>query len=211
MKEYPAAYRSGINEPYYPVVNEENCIIYQKYADALEQLPNVYLCGRLAEYKYYNMDAVILNSLYTAETVKQKISKRNTFVQNMMPYYSLVRELFLYGIIGGFSAGLDSVCFILLRNLNINLYLSNFASINLGITVSFFLNTFLNFKMPTKLLVRTFKFFSIGYAGLLFSMFILHIGVDVFKWKDVSVKIISVFLVAMLQFILNKCITFRRK
>jgi putative flippase GtrA len=211
LKEYPAPYKVGVNEPYYPIINEENCAIYQKYAKAVEEFPNVYLCGRLAEYKYYNMDAVILNALHIAETVKQRFSKKNNFIHNIRIYCPIARELFLYGIIGGFSASLDSVCFFFLRKLCINLYLSNFISINLGISSSFILNTFFNFKMPDKLLVKAFKFFSIGYAGLLLSMLILHIGVKFFGWKDIIVKVCSVFFVAIFQFTLNKAVTFRRK
>ena len=58
----------------------------------------------------------------------------------------LIREMFLYGIFGLFSASMDTLSFFLLSKTSIPLLLSNFISVNIGITISFFLNTYLNFK-----------------------------------------------------------------
>ena len=61
LKEYSLKYDKDNKEsdPYYPIQNEENIALYQKYLELVKQYPNMYLCGRLAEYKYYNMDMVI--------------------------------------------------------------------------------------------------------------------------------------------------------
>lgn len=50
-------------EPYYPVPNKRNNDIYKKYEKSAESIKNVLLIGRLAEYKYYNMDQVVANIL----------------------------------------------------------------------------------------------------------------------------------------------------
>jgi UDP-galactopyranose mutase len=52
-------------EPYYPVPNEKNLNLYNKYKElaSKEEANNVYFIGRLANYKYFNMDEAILNSL----------------------------------------------------------------------------------------------------------------------------------------------------
>lgn len=50
-------------EPYYPVPNKENKDLYKKYQDMALQEPNVIFVGRLANYKYFNMDQAILNAL----------------------------------------------------------------------------------------------------------------------------------------------------
>lgn len=50
-------------EPYYPVPNKENLTLYEKYLKLAEQENNVYFIGRLASYKYFNMDQAIKNSL----------------------------------------------------------------------------------------------------------------------------------------------------
>ncbi len=50
-------------EPYYPVPNDENKELYQKYQKMAEKENNVTFVGRLANYKYFNMDQAILNAL----------------------------------------------------------------------------------------------------------------------------------------------------
>ena len=50
-------------EPYYPVPNAENRALYEKYKKMAESEPRVCFVGRLASYKYFNMDQAILNSL----------------------------------------------------------------------------------------------------------------------------------------------------
>lgn len=60
-KEYPADWAPG-KEPYYPVNDAKNQELYQKYADAAAKEQNVIFGGRLAEYKYYDMDKVIASA-----------------------------------------------------------------------------------------------------------------------------------------------------
>ena len=71
LKEYPLNY-SGDNkeiEPYYPIINNENMEIYNKYKSEIAEYKNIYLIGRLAEYKYYNMDAVVRSALDLFEEI----------------------------------------------------------------------------------------------------------------------------------------------
>lgn len=64
MKEYPLPYNPSTScEAFYPIANEQNQSLYEKYAQLAGQFSNIVLCGRLAEYKYYNMDAVVANAL----------------------------------------------------------------------------------------------------------------------------------------------------
>ena len=53
-------------EPYYPVNNERNTIIYQKYKQLADNETNVIFGGRLAEYKYYDM-APIIEQVYKCQ------------------------------------------------------------------------------------------------------------------------------------------------
>lgn len=64
------------NEPYYPIKNESNDDIYKRYSKDAEKLENLFLCGRLAEYKYYNMDDVIRRAQSIAEAIEKEICKR---------------------------------------------------------------------------------------------------------------------------------------
>ena len=61
-KESPFAF-SKDSEPYYPINDERNNYLYSRYARLVRQEKNVYFGGRLAEYKYYNMDQVIRAAL----------------------------------------------------------------------------------------------------------------------------------------------------
>ena len=64
LKEYPISYRPGSSlSPYYPIPGETNQLLYEKYVAIAKDYPNLYLCGRLAEYRYYNMDTVIDRAL----------------------------------------------------------------------------------------------------------------------------------------------------
>ena len=65
-REYPSEWTEGM-EPYYPVNDEKNHELYQKYAALAEQEQNVIFGGRLAEYKYYDMDKVIESAFRAAE------------------------------------------------------------------------------------------------------------------------------------------------
>ena len=61
-REYSSTWKKG-DEPYYPVNNERNNTLYERYKEEANKLPNVYFGGRLGQYKYYDMDKVILEAL----------------------------------------------------------------------------------------------------------------------------------------------------
>lgn len=64
MKEYSRPYDDPATQiPYYAIINEENNAHYERYKRLTESLPNFYLIGRLAEYRYYNMDKIVSNAL----------------------------------------------------------------------------------------------------------------------------------------------------
>ncbi len=65
-KEYPCEWKLG-HEAYYPVNNEKNQVLYQKYVNLAKKEKNIIFGGRLAEYKYYDMDKVIESALKLAE------------------------------------------------------------------------------------------------------------------------------------------------
>lgn len=61
-KEYPTTWKQG-EEAYYPVNNKKNQRIYEEYVKLAKKEENVIFGGRLAEYKYYDMDDVIESAL----------------------------------------------------------------------------------------------------------------------------------------------------
>lgn len=65
-REYSSEWKVG-DEPYYPVNDEKNGLLYEKYRELAAQEKNVIFGGRLGEYKYYDMDAVIAAALEMIE------------------------------------------------------------------------------------------------------------------------------------------------
>lgn len=65
-REYSSEWKPG-DEPYYPVNDEKNSALYAEYKKLAEQEKNVIFGGRLGEYKYYDMDAVIAAALAKAK------------------------------------------------------------------------------------------------------------------------------------------------
>lgn len=64
-REYSSEWKQGM-EPYYPVNNEENNALYEKYCELADKESNVIFGGRLGQYKYYDMDKVIAAALECA-------------------------------------------------------------------------------------------------------------------------------------------------
>ena len=67
-REYSSEWHPG-DEPYYSVNDEKNSALYAKYKALAEKEPKVLFGGRLGEYKYYDMDAVIAAALTAAKAV----------------------------------------------------------------------------------------------------------------------------------------------
>lgn len=65
-REFSSEWKPG-DEPYYPVNDEKNSALYQKYRELADKEGKVIFGGRLGEYKYYDMDAVIASALDCAE------------------------------------------------------------------------------------------------------------------------------------------------
>ncbi|MDR0484706.1 MAG: UDP-galactopyranose mutase [Alphaproteobacteria bacterium] len=64
-------YSQNEGEPYYPILNETTAKMVEKYKEEVAQLKNVYFIGRLAEYKYYNMDYVVSSSMNKFKEIEE--------------------------------------------------------------------------------------------------------------------------------------------
>ena len=71
LTEYPQEYIKDKNIPYYPIFTDKNKNIYQKYLNYADSIPNLYLVGRLAEYKYYDMCDIVKKALETYKNVSK--------------------------------------------------------------------------------------------------------------------------------------------
>ena len=76
VKEYSKAYTGAAGEiPYYAIIDPENTALYEKYKALANEQPNLHLLGRLAEYKYYNMDAIVDRALSLSDDLLNQQEK----------------------------------------------------------------------------------------------------------------------------------------
>lgn len=124
--------------------------------------------------------------------------------------YAKFRNLILYGIFGSISAGLDFVIYTLLvQYAGMHYILANCISVLAGITTSFILNRNLNFKVKDKTPQRFSIFLIVGLCGMLLSNLILYVCIDLMDINKIVSKLLSIVLVVIFQYILNKYITFK--
>lgn len=68
--EYPSA----TGDPYYPIPREENMSLLRSYEEMSRDFPEVWFCGRLATYRYYNMDQVVGQALATFDRICRRLA-----------------------------------------------------------------------------------------------------------------------------------------
>lgn len=135
----------------------------------------------------------------------------NIMRTKIIAIYNRFRNLILYGIIGGFCAALDFGIFTLLCYFEVLPYLwANVVSTHLGIFTSFLLNRSFNFKVKDKIPQRFLSFYAVGLTGLGLSSLMLWLMVDKMKWDELVCKLITIAVVSLVQFVLNKFVTFKQ-
>ncbi len=68
-KEYPKKFKKGKNIPYYPIPTQANHIFYARYVELAKKYDKLYLLGRLANYKYIDMDVAVKNAIELANQI----------------------------------------------------------------------------------------------------------------------------------------------
>lgn len=124
--------------------------------------------------------------------------------------YKKFRHLILYGIIGSLSSGLDFLIYTLLvEYVGVQYLFSNCISVLGGITTSFILNRNYNFKVKDHAKRRFSIFLTVGLCGLVMSNIILYLCIDVWSMNKLISKLLSIVLVVLFQFLINKYFTFK--
>jgi len=122
-----------------------------------------------------------------------------------------LKQSAMYVCIGALASAVDGSLYLLLtRQFGIWYLASNFISVNVGISLSFTLNSFYNFRKTHRLVRRAFSFFGVCYFGMILSMCVLFIGTNVFGFSDIPVKALAVVLAGTVQFLFNKFVTYGR-
>lgn len=135
---------------------------------------------------------------------------KDLYIKNLIArLYSRFRTLILYGIIGTCMSILDFSFFTgLTKWTSIHYIIANIISYSTGTLCSFLLNCKYNFKVTDHIMRRMAIFFGVGAIGMFLSSVTLHFCVDNLQWTESISKLTSIVFVAIIQFLLNKYISF---
>ncbi len=117
-----------------------------------------------------------------------------------------------YAMVGVVGLVVDmGLFYVFHETLHINYILSNIMSSSLAVVNNFILNSIFTFKVKDKLLYRFISFFSIALAGMAVSSGMLAVMIDGLQMNSMLSKAIAVFFVAMIQYYVNKKLTFSER
>ena len=122
-----------------------------------------------------------------------------------------LRELILYCIIGCTGAGLDFLIYVFLAKCaGVHYQVANLIGVNAGIINNFILNRHFNFKTQDRVLLRLGCFYAVGMLGCALSAGCLWLLIERLGLGTAAAKLGTIALVTVVQFCLNKFITFRK-
>lgn len=126
--------------------------------------------------------------------------------------YQKFRNLILYGLIGGLSSSVDFIVYTaLVKYVMENYLIANSLSVTVGILISFTLNRKYNFKVTDKTAKRFLMFFAVGFSGMIVSNVLLYLFIDELQINEILSKLLSIVVVVVCQFVVNKYVTFKTK
>ena len=74
IKEYPQVYSDPKTQvPYYAIIEDDNIKLHNDYVEMVKPFTNFHLLGRLAQYKYYNIDGIVLEALKLSKTLQEEL------------------------------------------------------------------------------------------------------------------------------------------
>lgn len=122
-----------------------------------------------------------------------------------------LKEFIKYCMIAAVGGVLDLLLFIMLHTYTgIHIQFVNLISMFTGVTTNFILNYHFNFKAHSKFFRRYFSFLTVGTAGFLVVSIAVFIFVQHLGWNAVIVKISATMFATVIQYLLNRYISFRK-
>ncbi|MBF0753749.1 MULTISPECIES: GtrA family protein [Jeotgalicoccus] len=123
---------------------------------------------------------------------------------------SKFKEFIKYCMIAAVGGIIDLLLFIMLHTYTgIHIQIVNLVSMFTGVTTNFILNYHFNFKAHSKFFRRYFSFLTIGTAGFLVVSIAVFIFVQQLGWNAIIVKISATMFATVIQYLLNRYISFR--
>lgn len=119
-------------------------------------------------------------------------------------------QLVKYVLIGVLGLIVDFGVYTILTYFKMNVEIANTISSTCGIINNFFWNSYANFKVHDRLILRFISYFLVGQITTIFTTISLFIFATKMGLPHLIVKIIATFVATLIQFIINKIITFRK-
>lgn len=135
----------------------------------------------------------------------------------MSSYYSKLKNsellsFFKYSIVGVMGLVVDLGLFYLLHKVcGVNYLIANFVSSTLAVIHNFFLNSYFTFKVTDNKLKRFISFYLVALVGMGVSSLLLTLMISVMTMDAMIAKVITIFIVAVVQYFVNKKVTFGQK
>lgn len=139
-----------------------------------------------------------------------KFMSKESVKEKILSLFKKYKNFILYGVIGVTGVTIDYIGFtILTRKFETDVLIANLISVTMGIINNFVWNTFVNFKKKDKIFLRFISFFLVGIFGLGLSSGILRLFVDILGFDPLLIKFLSIIVVVITQYFLNKNISFK--
>ena len=119
-------------------------------------------------------------------------------------------QLVKYVLIGVLGLVVDFGIYTILTHFKMNVEIANIISSTCGIINNFLWNSYTNFKVHDRMILRFISYFIVGQITTVFTTVSLFIFVTNLGYPHLMVKVIATFMATLIQFVINKVVTFRK-
>ena len=119
-------------------------------------------------------------------------------------------QLVKYVLIGALGLVVDFGIYTILTHFKMNVEIANIISSTCGIINNFLWNSYTNFKVHDRMILRFISYFIVGQITTVFTTISLFVFVTKLGYPHLMVKVIATFMATLIQFVINKVVTFRK-
>ncbi|MDK6502530.1 GtrA family protein [Lactobacillus crispatus] len=119
-------------------------------------------------------------------------------------------QLVKYVLIGVLGLVVDFGIYTILTHFKMNVEIANIISSTCGIINNFLWNSYTNFKVHDRMILRFISYYIVGQITTVFTTVSLFIFVTKLGYPHLMVKVIATFMATLIQFVINKVVTFRK-
>ena len=119
-------------------------------------------------------------------------------------------QLVKYVLIGVLGLVVDFGIYTILTHFKMNVEIANIISSTCGIINNFLWNSYTNFKVHDRMILRFISYFIVGQITTVFTTISLFVFVTKLGYPHLMFKVIATFMATLIQFVINKVVTFRK-